>query len=545
MATRKHLGRSRALRPLAEGLEGRQLLSATVSGTNTAGDHWTLTLKGRGSLQVIKQNDATGSPGALNSATEIRSIIISGTDPNTTRVTEKVTRATGSTGRIFFKTLTEVPNRSEKLGTGLGIESINIPDFYLGDTASTAATTSGQPRASISIPDGINSLRFGGADTTAFFGTDPTQSVAQSGQNDQFLVRLGIPQALGTSIVVNRITSGAQAATTSGTGQAGSPTQKSVVFQVGGRINLFEANQIDGNTQIAPAAASFNAGTIVASLPDASTGVTGQIGFVRIGGNATNFSAVTNDRISNFYIGGETNNVSVLAPSGSRNYYFGKGADTVTILTHSIENLEANRGMVNSRVVSERMIGDIKLGGDVVNSTVLSGYQQGLTGIINTIESNETQFGQFFQTAVTAPVPTAQAAGDITAFIAGNVTNSVFAASDNPISQATATTTANVTFGNPADVLLGLGKIVARVQGSIDNSSATPDMPKTAFYAQTVTRTHGVVVPPNVVEPPLPPPATPVHLRGIPKVFPATSNTTATGGKNNTTGSINSPGGIF
>ena len=49
MSMRKqHLGRSRAFRPSAESLEGRQLLSATVSGTDTAGDQWTLTLQGQG-----------------------------------------------------------------------------------------------------------------------------------------------------------------------------------------------------------------------------------------------------------------------------------------------------------------------------------------------------------------------------------------------------------------------------------------------------------------------------------------------------------------
>ena len=64
MSMRKHPGRSRALRPSAEGLEGRQLLSATVSGIDTAGDHWTLTLSGQGTLQVVKQNDATRQPRA-------------------------------------------------------------------------------------------------------------------------------------------------------------------------------------------------------------------------------------------------------------------------------------------------------------------------------------------------------------------------------------------------------------------------------------------------------------------------------------------------
>ena len=46
------------------------------------------------------------------------------------------------------------------------------------------------------------------------------------------------------------------------TGTPGTPTQKSVIFDVAGRVNLFQANEIDGNTEFAPAAASFNAGTI-------------------------------------------------------------------------------------------------------------------------------------------------------------------------------------------------------------------------------------------------------------------------------------------
>ena len=64
MSMRKDLGRSRALRPSAESLEVRQLLSATVSGIDTAGDHWTLTLQGQGALQVIKQTDPHRQPAA-------------------------------------------------------------------------------------------------------------------------------------------------------------------------------------------------------------------------------------------------------------------------------------------------------------------------------------------------------------------------------------------------------------------------------------------------------------------------------------------------
>ncbi len=524
MATNKPQSRSRAIRPSAECLEGRRLLSGTVSGMNTAGDQWTLTVLGKGKVQVIKQNDSTGNPAALNSATEIRSIILSGTDPTSTRLVETVKPAAGSPGRIYFQNLTEQPNRSDRTGNNLGVLAINIPDFYLANTSAappnantTPPASPTTPAASITIPDGIESLRFGGADTTVSFATGSGVALSQNNNSDQFLIRLGVPIANGTDIIVNTITSNGQAAAASTT-TPNSPTQDSVVFQVSGRLNLFQANSINGNTAVAPTAAGFTGGTIVASLPDPTSGLTGQIGFIRVGGNATNFSVLTNSQIANFYVGGETNNVSVLAPTSIRNLYFGRGLDSTTILTHQIEDIQANRGMLNSRIVTERLIGNSTFGGDVVNSTVLAGYLEGLAGVISTIETNETQLGQFFQQAVTLPTPTAQAGGLITTNIAGDVTNSVIAASDNPISQVNSPTTQ--TFGNPQDAFLPIGRILARVEGSIDNSTVTPMMPSTAFYAKNVNLTRGPVAPPNVTEPPLPRPATPVTLRGIPRVFP-------------------------
>ena len=49
--------------------------------------------------------------------------------------------------------------------------------------------------------------------------------------------------------------------------------------------------------------------------------------------------------------------------------------------------------MLNSRIVTETSIGSLTSGGDVVNSTVLAGYLQGLSGVITTIENNETELG--------------------------------------------------------------------------------------------------------------------------------------------------------
>ncbi len=528
MSMRKHLGRSRALRPSAESLEERQLLSATVSGTDTAGDQWTLTLQGQGTLQVAKQNDSTGNPAALNSATEIKSITVSGTNPMNSVLTGTVKPAPGSKGEVFFQSLREITNLSNKTGGGLGLEAINMPSFYLGVTDPAVTSSSTQPVASILIPDGVNTLKFGGVDTTAFFGTDPTKSPSQDNQNDEFLIRLGLPTSIGTSIIVNKIISSAQAPATTSTGSTGAATQKSVVFDVAGRINLFQANQIDGNTQYAPAQESFTGGTILASFSDITSGITGELGFVRVGGNATNFSVVTNNYMSNMYIGGETNNISVLTPNGSRNFYFGKGFDTSTILTHSLENLRSNRGAVNSQIVSLRMIGNLRLGGDVNNSTFLSGYNQGLGSIASTVNSNLSSLTS--ASAPTIPVGTPVAAGNINAFIAGNINNSVFVASVLPISQTQTLNTPTPTqqFGQTGDAYLPLGKINAQVEGAIQNSTVTPSQPNVAFYSKSVKLTHGPVTPPAVVEQPLAPTPSPVKLVGIQALTSPTTTTTTT-----------------
>ena len=128
-----------------------------------------------------------------------------------------------------------------------------------------------------------------------------------------------------------------------------------------------------------------------ASLSDSTGAITGQIGFVRIGGNATNFTTFTNDKIADYYVGGETNNVTVLAPNGSRNLKFGRGLDTVSIYSHAIENLYANRGATSARVVSDRMIGNLSIGGDVANSQFLSGYVQNLSSILSSATTNLNQ----------------------------------------------------------------------------------------------------------------------------------------------------------
>ena len=490
-------------------------MAASVSGTDTAGDRWTLTLKGPGTLQVVKQDDGSGSPGALNSATEIKSLTISGTDARRTRLIGTVAKSGVGDGRVFFQEFRQNVNIAPGSSTAQGMVSINMPDFYLGVTDAAVPSSANQPVASITLPDGVNSLRFGGVDTTRFFGTDATMSPAGNGASDRFVVNLGLPFQNGTRIVVNSVTSNGQAGTTGTNGQVGQPTQDSVTFAVTGRLNLFQANQINGNTTVAPTRDGFLGGTTIASLADSTGSITGQIGLVKVGGNATNFTTFTNDKLADYYVGGETNNVTILAPNGSRNLRFGRGLDTVSIYTHTIENLYANRGATNARVVSDRMIGNLSIGGDVADSQFLSGYVQNLSTVLSSATQNLSQ--SQFASPVTISTPTAQSKGMITAFVAGNVTDSVFAASTQPYSQVITPT--DQTFGSPQDAFLPNGRIVARVEGQIDNANATPDMPNRAFYAKTVKLTRAAVSPPNVVEQPFGRP-TPTRLPGIPVVYP-------------------------
>jgi hypothetical protein len=542
MATRKPSPRNRAVRPAAEDLESRHLLSKVVSGTDIDGDTWTLQLFGRGSLTVVKQNDpTTGSPAALNSATEINQIIVGGTDPLHSRLVGHVTQGPNGNGQVFFQNLLELTSRSEILGAGNGLLAINMPNFFLGNTTPTTATPS-TTAPSIVVPDGVDTFRFGGVDTTHII---PPSSSATS---DNYSVTLGLPLFGGTRIIIDKSVSSTQSVTASG---STTPTtiQHAVTFNVSGRLDLFQANSIQGDAQNPPGQFLMNnttvpfGGTTVFSgtsvtgplitTQNLQGAVTGAIGNVRIGGNATNFSTIVNDatgmgnaRIANFSIGGETDNVLLLAPNGSRNISFGLGMDTVDILTHVINDLQANRGALNSRVLVDRTISKATFGGDVVNTHVETGLQQNFTNIFQSITGTTT--------SVTGPPAAppdplnAQVGGGMTVLVAGDVTNSVFTASVQPLTQTTpgasgspATTTR--TFGTPQDVTLPTGHILAKVEGTVDNSPPTNTAippatanPNKAFYASELHVKQGPVIPPNVPEPPYPPPAKPVHAPGIP-----------------------------
>ena len=469
--------RPRALRPAPEFLETRQLLTVTktLTGMDADGDSWTLRLLGPGDLVVQKQPGADGTPAALDSATQIDMISVGGANPLTTRLVGKVTPGPGGDGRVYFNNLMEVGGVALGVAANNGIQTIDMPGFWLGNTTG-AAISATNPAPAISVPDGLITLRFGGVDTS--FGPQPDATAASASPSNTYAVTLGLPQSGGTSVIVDQVITNSVTGTSS-TSTTPTTIRNGALFLVSGRLNLFQANAIQGDKFDTTTGFQGGGGTEVVSVVDSASQITGQIGDIRIGGDATNFSAQTNDKISNFYIGGETQNILVLAPVGARNVSFGKGMDTVQLYAHTLENLYANRGALNSTAIISRSIGRVVFGGDVVNTNILSGYQQDLGSAFSNQQVPDAQ-------------PPAQVGGGMTALVAGDVVNSVFTASVDPV---------DTTFGSD-DLLFPHGEITAKIEGTINNATATPDAPEQAFYARNVNLTKGPVVPPNVPEAP-------------------------------------------
>jgi hypothetical protein len=525
MATRKPSPRNRALRPAKEDLESRQLLSAIASGTDIDGDTWTFKLTGPGSLTVVKQNGPDGNPAPLNSTTEISQIVVGGTDPLVSRLIGIVRKGPNGDGKVFFNTFDQLESHSEKLQSGLGLLAVNMPGFWLGNTFPTGSTPTAP---TMTIPDGVDTLRFGGVDTTHNQVAATSSTPASNPTN----IELGLPAYGGTRVIIDKSISSTQQVPSTTAGQPPTTAQFGVLFAVSGRLDLFQANSIEGDANNPPgqfndqvSTASGTGGTIVVSgtnqvapflniVANLQGAVTGQIGDVRVGGNATNFSTVVFDntgtsgaKISNFSVGGETNNVLVVAPNGMQNAAFGKGMDTTDIVTHVLNKLQANRGALNSNVYVDRTISQVLLGGDVVNTNILTGFSQNFSSIFSTITGQSSN--PFAASSPSAPPqPTnAQTGGGMSALVAGNITDSVFTASVSP--------DPNGSFGDPHQIILPTGHIAAKVQGVIVNANATPNQPNTAFYANQVHLVHGPVVPPNVPEAPYGGPMRPIHAPGL------------------------------
>ena len=507
MSMRKPAPSRRSLRPLAESLETRQLLSslstvpsATVSGTDTKGDRWTLTLYGPGTLNVVDKNGNAFTPANQFTPDDINTITVSGTFTSQSRLVGKVTFVPAELRWPGVLPATHdqqppAPTRSStqpwcdpKASTPQnGIAAVDMPNFWLGDTSGTT------PTAHVEFPFVGHSHSSGGRDQCSRGYQQPSlrgrghdlhrtsnaslpaggTPLDQTDQNNEFVINLGPPIVGGTSIIVNKVITDAGSSTTSGTTTI---FQQSVTFVVNGRINLFQANEIDGTTgtglvptQFIPAGLAATSllpgGTYLVS--DVGGGVTtGQIGDIRIGGNATNFTAfaidtdlnafptadpATGPQVSNFFIGGQTNNVILVAPSGSRNVFFGQGMDNVFINTEFIQNLQANRGAVGSAVTVKRNIGNMVMGGDVINSFIQSGYEQELSAVANnpatSLEGQTIPAGGVFNgeapptimnriqnTLQNQPTfsPLAHGGGAIHGRIAGNVTNSIISVSVDP-----------------------------------------------------------------------------------------------------------------
>ena len=544
----------RSLRPIAENLETRQLLTVTsasplgsstltqvVRGTDPDGAQWTLKLYGPGALNVVGTNGDTFDSTTQNLAESIMTITVAGSISTETRLVGTVKPNSGGDANVYFENL-NVTNTGElgKIDVGQvsnfrtvqnGIYAIDMPDFYLAHTQTSAPDTeslihiAAKSAGQINIPEGVNILRFGGVDVdyTPAGGTPLTET----NQSNEFQIALGLPIAVGTSIIVNSVNSDAEANSASST----SPFQDFATFLVTGRLNLFQANTITGNTTAGLVASQFPNQTTPSTASPGGTflisqggAATGAIGDVRVGGAATNFTTfVTEDplnvaasegqldaKISNFYIGGQTNNVLLVAPSGSRNISFGLGMDNVTINTLAISSLTANRDAIDSTVTVSRSIGNLLIGGDVQNTNINVGELQSLFTFANfppssaLVSGTGVFFGDLPPTVANPQLnpltdnlePIAQNGGTLNARIAGNITNSLFTASvDGDPSQAFAPS-----FGSASgSLVLPRGVINAKVEGTINNTSNTLTTdPNKAFFARTIHRSHGPIIPPQV-----------------------------------------------
>jgi hypothetical protein len=488
----------------------------------------------------------------------IDTITVGGSISTETRLVGTVKPSATGDSSVYFQNL-YVTNSGElgKIDIGQvdnfrtvqnGINAIDMPTFYLAHTETTAPSEvslihdTAYSAGVIDVPEGVNVLRFGGVDVnyTPANGTplttlNLTGGASGTGANFEFQIALGLPIVQGTSIIVNSVNSNAVANSTS----TSPPWQDYATFLVTGRLNLFQANSITGNTTAGLVPTQFPSETTTTSADPGGTYVisqggaaTGQIGNVRVGGNATNFTTfVTEDpinaaaaegqldaKISNFYIGGQTDNVMLVAPSGARNISFGLGMDNVTINSDAISSLRANRDALDSNVTVSRSIGNLLIGGDVENTNVNVGESQSLFTFANYPPTvvGAAGSGVFYgdppptvanpqKNPVTDIVePYAQNGGTMTTRIEGSITNSLFSASVDGDPSQGLTPVIGPGSGN---LVLPRGVINAKVEGTIDNTNNTlVTNSAQAFYARTVHLTHGAIIPPVVPYAPLPTP---------------------------------------
>src|SRR6185312_13804526 len=264
--------RSARLLPRAEGLEARQLLTkqpmglpvagpnekptAQVSGTEPNGVHWTLKLYGPGTLNVVDSNGNAFTKATKDTPDYINTITVGGAVTTKTRLVGTTVPAPNGDATVHFENLV-VPSTGELSNVfqgvidfkqqQVGIAAIDMPNFYMAHTdpakpsGASPLHSGAQLAGEMNIPGGVINLRFGGVD--ADFTPTGGTPLNQTGQSNEFAIDLGLPIVLGTSVIVNTVTSDAQANTTSG-----QPAfQDMVTFLVNGRLNLFQADNIKGN----------------------------------------------------------------------------------------------------------------------------------------------------------------------------------------------------------------------------------------------------------------------------------------------------------
>ena len=185
-----------------------------------------------------------------------------------------------------------------------GIHAIDMPNFYLAHTETTkpehahrrSTRRRCRPARSTSRRRDHASLRRRGRRLHApgRDAAEPDRARATSSRST------GPADRQGTSIIVNTVNTDAQANST-----AGSPPSRTIAtFLVTGRLNLFQANDDRRQHDLGPGAVSIRqlapdhrlvAGRDLRDLAG-RRGRTGQIGDVRVGGNATNFTTFVDRR---------------------------------------------------------------------------------------------------------------------------------------------------------------------------------------------------------------------------------------------------------
>src|ERR1700722_4481643 len=121
MLKRKPRPSMRSLRPVAENLETRQLLTLfagsssltqVVRGTDPDGAQWTLKLYGPGALSVVGVNGDTFDASTQNQTESILTITVAGSISTETRLVGTVRPNSGGDANVFFENL-NVTNTGE------------------------------------------------------------------------------------------------------------------------------------------------------------------------------------------------------------------------------------------------------------------------------------------------------------------------------------------------------------------------------------------------------------------------------------------------